>query len=518
MNGSVTHSLKNKLDLLRSDPTGLDALQRGIEKESLRITPQGNLCQTPHPPALGAALTHPSITTDFSEAQLELITGVHPSAAACLQELTDVHAFVFGNLKEELLWPSSMPCLLGGDEAIRIGEYGSSNIGQAKTVYRRGLGVRYGRLMQTISGIHYNFSVPARVWQSLGITSQAAQTEAYFGLIRNFRRWSWLLIYAFGASPSVCKSFTQGKSHNLQVHDEGSLYLPYATSLRMGPLGYQSNAQTELHISYNSLEDYAQSMINALTTEYAEYADKGVIQAGQYQQLNTAILQIENEFYGTIRPKRTAASGERPVTALKARGVEYVEVRCIDLNPFLPVGIDLQQIDFNDTFLMLCLLADSAPDSKAESIRLAANQQKVVEQGRDPSLTLLKPNGDEVLLTQWAQELLSDCTEIAELLDSASDTDRYTETTALQRHKVKHPETTPSAKVLAEMQTQPFFKFSMARAQALQQSFAQAPLQAETFAEYVQTTNTSLKKQAAIEAADTDDFSTFLEGYLAIPG
>jgi glutamate--cysteine ligase len=522
MTGSVTYSLEHtlgqKLDLLRSDPTGLDALQRGIEKESLRITPQGNLSQTPHPPALGAALTHPSITTDFSEAQLELITGVHPSGAACLQELTDVHAFVFGNLEEELLWPSSMPCLMGGDEAIRIGEYGSSNIGQAKNVYRRGLGVRYGRLMQTISGIHYNFSVPDRVWQSLSITSQEAQTEAYFGLIRNFRRWSWLLIYAFGASPAVCKSFTQGKPHNLQDHDDGSFYLPYATSLRMGPLGYQSNAQTELHISYNSLEEYARSMINALTTEYAEYADKGVIQAGQYQQLNTAILQIENEFYGTIRPKRTAASDERPVTALTARGVEYVEVRCIDLNPFLPVGIDLQQIDFNDTFLMLCLLADSPPDSKAESIRLAANQKRVVEQGRNPSLTLVNPNGDEVLLREWAEELLSGCAEIAEVLDSASDTDRYTKTTTTQRHKVEHPESTPSAQVLAEMQTQPFFKFSMARAEALQQSFAQAPLQSDLFAEYVQTTATSLEKQAAIEAADKDDFSTFLEGYLAIPG
>lgn len=518
MPGSFKDIVQDRLALLCVNPIGLTVLQRGIEKESLRITPDGNLSQKPHPGALGSPLTHACITTDFSEAQLELITGVHQSGEACLAELHDIHGFVFANLEDEMLWPASMPCLMANDEEIPIGQYGTSNIGQAKTVYRRGLGVRYGRLMQTISGIHYNFSVPEVLWQQLGITNQEQITAAYFGLIRNFRRWSWLLIYAFGASPSVCKSFTKGLQHNLATFDEGSQYLPHATSLRMGPLGYQSSAQTTLHISYNSLEEYANSMIQALTTEFTPYAEKGVIHNGQYQQLNTAILQIENEFYGTIRPKRTINSGERPVTALKSRGVEYVEVRCVDLNPFLAVGIDLEQIDFIDTFLVMCLLANAAPDSQEESKRLASNQQTVVECGRDPDIELQKPNGDQIKLSEWADELLQGCEEIAAVMDEAGKTTRYGEATAAQAAKVANPDLTPSARVLNEMaeNNQPFFRFSMSQAETIKRQALVPGLDEPLMRSFSEESARSIARQAEIEAADSEDFPTFLQSYLAL--
>jgi glutamate--cysteine ligase len=141
-------------------PAALTNLRRGIEKESLRATPDGALARTPHPAALGAALTHPHITTDFSEAQLELITGVHASPEACLAELTEIHQFVYRNIGDEILWCASMPCGLPAEDRIPIGQYGRSNSGRLKTVYRIGLAHRYGRRMQTISGIHYNFSMP----------------------------------------------------------------------------------------------------------------------------------------------------------------------------------------------------------------------------------------------------------------------------------------------------------------------------------------------------------------------
>ncbi|HCG70603.1 MAG TPA: glutamate--cysteine ligase, partial [Gammaproteobacteria bacterium] len=313
------------LNTLLQPDIGLNALLRGIEKESLRVRADGALSQRPHPQGMGSALTHRAITTDFSEAQLELITGVHASPEAVLQELSDVHVFVQKHLGDELLWPSSMPCILAADQAqIPLGQYGSSNIAQAKTVYRRGLGNRYGRLMQTISGIHYNFSVPDALWQALGKTSQDSQTEAYFGLIRNFRRWSWLLLYLFGAAPAVCRSFIQGLDHKLDQFNEGTYYLPHATSLRMGRLGYQSEAQSALDVSYNSVADYSRSMRVGLTESYADYQAIQPAANGEYPQLNDAVLQIENEFYGTIRPKRTTRSGERPLSALNERGVEYV--------------------------------------------------------------------------------------------------------------------------------------------------------------------------------------------------
>ena len=518
MPGSLADNVSSRLSTLAEPSSALCGLLRGIEKESLRITPDGTLSQRPHPQALGSALAHSSITTDFSEAQLELITGVHPSPEACLDELADIHSFVFENLEGELLWPSSMPCLMSSDDAIPIGQYGTSNIGQAKTVYRRGLGVRYGRLMQTISGIHYNFSVPDSLWQQLGITSQAQRTEAYFGLIRNFRRWSWLLIYAFGASPAVCKSFTRQLNHNLKPFDEGSLHLPYATSLRMGPLGYQSSAQSNLHVSYNSLDNYATSMLQALTDQYQPYIDQGVMQDGKRVQLNTAILQIENEFYGTIRPKRTIQPGERPVTALKARGVEYVEVRCVDLNPFLPLGIDATQIRFLDTFLLLCLLADSPQDTESESKALLANQQLVVEQGREPDLVLTREDG-AIGLAEWATELLQACEPIAELLDNCHGGDAYARAHAEQAAKVADAETTPSAQVLATMAKDevPFFRFTMQCAQITADYFRQREFSASSAERLTAESTASLQRQAAIEAADEVDFETFLESYLALP-
>ena len=506
-------------------------LVRGIEKESLRVRPNGELSTLPHPHKLGSALTHPSITTDFSEAQLELITTVHPTPQACLKQLNDVHRFVYQNIDDELLWPSSMPCIVSAesksaadtDSKIPVGQYGRSNIGQAKTVYRRGLGLRYGRLMQTISGIHYNFSLSPELWAALGITDQDEITNQYFALIRNFRRWSWLLLYLFGASPAVCKSFTKHLPHGLQSFDEGSHHLPYATCLRMGPLGYQSSAQSNLNISYNSLEQYANSMEEALTTTYPQYAEHGTIKDGEYHQLNTSILQIENEFYGTIRPKRRINSGERPISALRDRGVEYVEVRCLDLNPFLEVGIDAQQMRFIDTFLLMCLFAESADDSIEEIERMARNQLKVVEQGRKPGLSLEATQGENLngqteSLTSAANTLLQACEQISQQLDIADDSNLYQDAVKAQKGKIDDAATTPSARVLAEMKQQniPFFRFTMNQALAHQKVFAEQPLSNSEIQQFDQEVADSITQQHSIEAKDTQSFAEFLDDYLAL--
>jgi glutamate--cysteine ligase len=516
---SQPHIATQILTTLANKPAALRGLLRGVEKESLRVTKGGALSESPHPAALGSPLTHAAITTDFSEAQLELITGVHDSAEKCLRELTDVHRFVYPNIGDELLWPSSMPCLVGEDDDIPVGQYGSSNIGQTKTVYRLGLGLRYGRLMQTISGIHYNFSLPEPLWEALGIQTQAARTDAYFGLIRNFRRWSWLLIYLFGASPAVCRSFTRNLQHALEPFDEGSQHLPYATSLRMGPLGYQSSAQSSLHISYNSLDEYANSMVDALTQTYPQYAQHGVMKDGEYQQLNTAILQIENEFYGTIRPKRRIDSGERPVAALRERGVEYVEVRCLDLNPFLPVGLDQQQIHFIDAFLLLCLLADSDPDSVDEFARMANNQLAIVERGRDPSLMLTDDAGETRSVQAWGATLIEQCERIASLLDADTNGEVYSASTAAQKAKLTDPELTPSARILARMreQAKPFFTFSMDQARAHKAHFHKLPLSSSELEAFQHSVTASIQQQRTIEQADTLSFADFLADYLIIP-
>src|SRR3954462_8548798 len=347
----------------------LRGIRRGIEKESLRVRPDGTLAQTLHSQALGAALTHPHITTDFSESQLELITGAHTSVERCLEELTHIHQVVYKHIGDEVLWCASMPCNLPSDHLIPIGRYGTSNVGRAKTVYRLGLAHRYGRRMQAISGIHYNFSLP-------GVSS-----EEYFALIRNFRRRSWLLLYLFGASPAVCSSFVAGRPHELAELSPGTHYAPYGTSLRMGRLGYQSDAQTSLRVSYNNLDDYTASLYDALTKPYAAYEKIGIRDGDDYRQLSTTLLQIENEFYSSVRPKRRIRRGELPLHALRARGVEYVEVRLMDLDPFAPIGITPAPCRFLDVFLVNCLLTESPADTPAEILAVRQNQQTVANRG-----------------------------------------------------------------------------------------------------------------------------------------
>jgi len=503
--------------------TALDQLSRGIEKESLRVLPNGNLSQAPHPVALGATLTHPNITTDFCEAQPELITGVHQSVQGCIDEMTDIHRFVYQHLDDELLWASSMPCMLGQEADVPIAVFGDSNIGRTKHIYRLGLSARYGRMMQTISGIHYNFSISPGLWPTLAeirgqTDTRAFRDAAYFGLIRNFRRHSWLLIYLFGASPAVCKSFVKGKTHSLESFDEGSLYLPFATSLRMGRLGYRSDAQANLHISYNTLAQYARSLLGALTRPYPAYERIGVKVAGEYRQLSTTLLQIENEFYGTIRPKRVIKKGQRPLAALTSAGVEYVEVRCLDLNPFLPVGIDAEEIRFLDTFLLHCLLSDSPPDSQSESRELGVNQLRVVETGRKPGVTLAR-GGQEIELTTWAQKLLHECGPIADLLDRTHGGTAYRAALTEQATRVEDPETTPSARILATMRKAriPFFRFAMNQSIQHKGYFDANPLDADKVERFEELAAQSFADLRAIEAADSESLDEFLEHYMAPP-
>jgi len=482
---------------------------RGIEKESLRSLPGGGLALTPHPLALGSALTHPHITTDFSESQLELITGVHTGVQDCLDELTRVHQFVYRTLAaagDEMLWVGSMPCGLPTDETIPLGRYGSSHIGRAKSVYRMGLGHRYGRRMQTISGIHYNWSLP-------GLSN-----DEHFALIRNFRRHAFLLLTLFGASPAVCSSFVAGRAHPLQPLSEHTLYQPHATSLRMGRLGYQSDAQSTLAVSYNSLDSYAASLHEALTQPYRPYEAIGVQNlGGEYNQLATTLLQIENEFYGTIRPKRVIRPDERPLHALRERGVEYVEVRCMDLDPFVPVGIAAPTLRFLDVFLLHCLLSDSPADTPEGIAALGRNQHRTASHGREPGLKLER-DGREVSLVDWAVELLEQCEPIAAALNAAHGSTDYSAALTAARQGVAAMDSLPSARVLATMKSDFASSYTgFMRAQSVQtkKQLMSLPWSAEQQASFQAMARESLEKTRAIELADTVDFETFRQRYLA---
>ena len=487
----------------------LKGMRCGVEKESLRSVPGGGLALTPHPAALGSALTHPSITTDFSESQLELVTGVHDTTAAALDELTQIHQFTYRAMQavgDEMLWVSSMPCGLPTDETIPVARFGSSNVGRAKSVYRLGLSHRYGRRMQTISGIHYNWSFP-------GVSN-----EAYFGLIRNFRRQAFLLLYLFGASPAVCSTFVAGRQHELQKLNEQTMYMPHGTSLRMGRLGYQSDAQASLAVSYNSLEGYAASLQDALTRGYPAYEKVGIQNpGGDYNQLATSLLQIENEFYGTIRPKRVIQSGERPLHALRERGVEYIEVRLMDLDPFEPVGINAQTMRFLDVFLLHCLLSDSAPDSPAEIAALARNQHATAARGREPGLMLERGN-EQLLLVQWGLDIVAQCEPIAKALDTAHGTLEYSAALAAAKVGLNDASTLPSARVLAVMATDhnnSFVQFIRAQSEKTRTLLRSLPFSEAQQKHFEALSKQSIADQKKIELLDSMPFETYREQYVS---
>lgn len=514
--------LNRRLALLDQETTRPLLAQglRGIERETLRVDQQGHLSQRPHPAALGATLTHPQITTDYAEALLEFITPAVPDIAQALEQLDRIHRFAYTKLGDEMLWSQSMPCPLPDEKDIAIAWYGTSHIGMIKHVYRRGLALRYGKSMQCIAGIHYNFSVAEDLWRVLHQAEQTpgdamyVQSESYIAMIRNFRRYSWLLMYLFGASPALATTFLRDRPHQLDVLSADTLYLPYATSLRMSDLGYQNNAQDGLVPPYNSLLDYMRSLSLAVRKPYPPYEKLGTKINGEWVQINTNVLQIENEFYATIRPKRVIRSGERPIEALCSRGVQYVEVRCMDVNPFDPLGINLETSRFLDAFLMYCALEDSPLTNPEEGEENGQNFALTVKEGRRPGL-MLQRHGQQVSLQTWGLELLDNIAPVAALLDRQRGDTVHHDALQAQRARLLDAEKTPSAQVMQAIQAEggSFPRFALKQSQLLATQFRARPPGAEDLRSFHDMAQQSIAEQRHMETSQTGSFDEFITDY-----
>jgi glutamate--cysteine ligase len=504
----------------------LSSSQIGLEKESLRVSPDGGISQTPHPKAWGSALTHPNITTDFSEALAELVTPPCNSVSEVIQSLDDIQSFVYRHLDNEILWATSMPCVVAGETSIPLAEYGTSNLARMKTVYRRGLGLRYGRAMQVIAGVHFNYSYSQAFWklyqQLLGNEEelQSFITDQYMGLVRNLLRYGWLVPYLFGASPAVCKSFLNGQRTILQEFNNSTYYEPYATSLRMGDIGYQNNKEDTAGIkaNYDSLKSYVESMRCAINTPCAVYQEIGVKQGDEYQQLNANILQIENEYYSSVRPKQLLNGNEKPSTALDQRGIAYIELRSLDVNAFDPHGINSEQLHFLEVFMLFCLLHSSPTLTKSEIAAIDENLLLVAHQGRKPGLDLRRGE-EKISLQDWAGELCSRMKGVARLLDNANYCENYFSSVKSQFACVFDPDLTPSARMLAEMREndEGFFHHAQRMSAHHARYYRNHPLSDEKIRKFEQIARLSLDKQKAIEASDVISFDQFLQEYFAQP-
>ncbi|MCL1040748.1 glutamate--cysteine ligase [Shewanella marisflavi] len=500
----------------------LAGMIRGIEREALRIEPSGHLATDKHPKALGAALTNSRITTDYSESLLEFITPVYQDIDALLTDLTQTHAFTVRHLGEQQLWPVSMPCYVGDVADIPIADYGSSNTGKLKRLYRKGLTYRYGAQMQIISGVHFNFSVSDDLWQKLYQVSDKRLSlgdfisESYFGLIRNYRRLVWVLPYLFGASPALCSSFIKDQKTDLAFEKlgKGTLYLPYATSLRMSDLGYTNKEQERLNISYNSLGEYLSGINAAIKMPSAHFEKIGVKVDGEFRQLNSNVLQIENEFYSPIRAKRVTQAGEKPSQALARAGVEYIEVRALDVNPFSPVGIDADQVRFLDLFLLYCLLTPSPKSDAQDEAAISENLNRVITHGRQPGLTLCKA-GDEIGLKDWLESLFGELETLAKLLDGEEDA--YQQSLAHWYEAVQDPAKTLSGRVMSALMAKGVDHSLWVKelAKEYYHALLDYPLSPKVASDYEAAAEQSLQDQAQLEAESVQDFEQYLADYFA---
>lgn len=497
--------------------------RKGVEKESLRVDAQGQLARSPHPRALGSALTNPHITTDYSEALIELVTPTFTTSWELLQYLCDLHQFVYRHMDDELLWATSMPCAIRKDADIPLAQYGSSHVGRMKTVYRNGLGIRYGRAMQAISGVHFNYSFPLAFWEAYAAACESHEqgtafvSQSYFDLLRNYRRHGWIVLYLFGVSPVVCNSFLRLRGESLPKLTTGTSYEPHATSLRMSDLGYRNRKQAGLSVSVNGLAEYARDLTQAISTPYAPYEALGVEVDGEWRQLNANILQIENEYYSFIRPKRVARSGERPTKALLRGGVEYVEVRALDVSAFDPVGVNQNKLRFLEAFLAMCLLRQSSPVEGAEEEELDRNHVIVARRGREPGLMLTR-EGRPVPMREWALELLDSMTGLCEILDEGDPLKPYTQALASQAEKIRDVERTPSARMLRELENteESFFALALRMSQAHKAYFLDLhEPNAARLEEFAVAANESLAVQDRLERSDSGSFQEYLARYFA---
>lgn len=495
----------------------LKKAEHGLERETLRITKNAGLSKNSHPQSFGSPLMNPHISTDFAEPQLELITPVFRIQKGLLKYLKDIHAFAAQNLpKGEFLWPFSMPPLLPKNhEDIPLANYGKSFAAQKRTVYRRGLSYRYGRKMQTISGIHYNFSFPGEFWDFLykkfGNKSQNKRdfiSSGYFRMIQNFTQISWLDSYLFGTSPAIDKSYLNKPTFSLKKLRGDTYYGKYATSLRMSSFGYCCKVQAMLNISFQNIENYVSDLRKAISTPYGKYSKIGLEKDGQKLQLNDHFLQIPNEYYASIRPKQVVKLGENILEKLSEEGIKYLEIRTVDIDPNEQIGITEEHLQFLHVLMIYCLFKNPPQNTDRSQLENIKNHDLVAISGRKPNLKL-NFNGQKITLQKWGNEVLSEMLKIATVLNLSKNKNPYKALIKAQIAKINDPTLTPSTKFFKQIEKNGFLAIGQKLAQKNLEFFKNHKINNASLKHFEDEAKRSIKENQKLEnlnAQQTEGF------------
>ena len=512
----LTNSVESHLKSLETNTQLIQNVSMGLEREGLRVSPRGCLSQKPHPKVLGSALTNTNITTDFAENLLEFVTDVYHSPESLYEALDDIQAFTTENLGDELIWPDSMPPLINSVDEIPIAQYGTSNAAKMKTLYRTGLSHRYGKMMQSIAGIHFNFSLSDEfftTWQkALGNEQSLSdfKSERYLHLMRSVSRFGFLVPYFFGASPIMPKSFlSENNNHEFKKFDDETVYIEESTSLRLSDIGY-SNNKCKFAVSFNSLADYISNIQFAILTPCDKVSHIPVKKDGEYLQINDHILQIENEYYASIRPKQVLKASETLLSALKDRGIGYVELRSVDIMPTIATGISIETIRFLQAFLTTCLLSDAEPMCDEEYEQNRKNLSLIASKGRAKNIALTI-QGNDYPLDDLLRFTLEWIRPVAEILGP-----EYTDTIKQLLPMITDSKLTPSAQIVNELRSTSILynDFCINKATQFKNYYlTENILSDEKRSQFKLSAEKSLARQAELEAEPQIDFDEYLHNY-----
>src|SRR5690625_846948 len=465
----------------------LTAGQWGIERETHRMNSDGTIALTPQPDAFIDPKIQKYITVDFGENQLEFITKPYEELDSLFDELDCIHKYAYQHINGELMWPFSMPPRLPEEEIIPLAEFPYLEDGLEKEVYRRGLAVRYGKKLQMISGIHYNYSLDDQLIDLLHQefapeqSRQSFVNQLYLKIGRNMLRYRWLLVYLYGAAPVIDSSYDsviEDKINNnqsdwlAQFFDRDD-FLKYVTSYRTSRFGYSTEVEDKYQVSYDTLEGYIADLRKILSTENENYRKIGTEKDGKIIQLNTNELQIEAEFYAPVRFRQIQKDGETLLDALDKRGISYFELRIHDLNPFSKVGITKEQVQFTHLMILMSLFDECDGLSDEQQIFTNQNHQLVALFGRKPGLNLYLDNGEKIEMKAWANSIFEKITRLATFIDQDNGNTYYADLVAAERQKLDDPSAILSERIMAELDDDPdaFLKLGLRLAEDYQVAY-----------------------------------------------
>jgi glutamate--cysteine ligase len=414
-----------KMNLLNMSKLSADEIMAGsfgIEWESLRAKDDGQLSLTPHPEVFGDKLTNPVVTTDFSESQIEIITPTFDTIDEAFDVFSLLSDIVNVSLPEdEYLWFQSIPCILPYADQIPIAQY--SEEGMSSQRYREDLARKYGLKKQMISGVHFNFSFSDEFLEHLysiedsGVSFRQFKNSVYLKVARNYLRYCWLIIYLTGCSIGTHETFSKDCIHLMDACDEfGSYYSTRGPSFRNASCGYKN--LEELYPSYASVEEFARDV--------NRFIDNGD-------------LSEAKELYTQIRLKPKDPSDM--LNSLVNDGIEYVEIRTLDINPFYKCGLVRHDMNFLHLFLIYMFIKDES-DYADWQREAKINEENTAEAAYVDSMRLLR-DGEEVTLKSWAAEIINEMYGMCEVFGIDE-----SHTLSLMLNRIADPELTYGKRLL----------------------------------------------------------------------